>query len=121
MFNWVLNKPPQFSIFCHPSSTYATFLGSCSNFRVRMNLVSLAATSDWASPNHTCCQLHSTMTNNLNRSCYKTLNFFAESRCIYFFSDPPHRVIQDLVNHTFYVAQRYSSGDKTRSLQRGPL
>ena len=45
--------------------------------------------ADGTSPNHRCCQLHNTIKNNLNRLCYKTLNFFAESRYIYFFLDPP--------------------------------
>ena len=40
MFDWVLNTPLQFSIFCHHSSTYATILGSCCNFGVRMHFVS---------------------------------------------------------------------------------
>ena len=40
MFDWVLNTPLLFSIFCHHSSTYATILGSCSNFEVRMHFVS---------------------------------------------------------------------------------
>ena len=110
MFNSILNTPLQFSIICHSSSTYVTFLGSCSNFWVRILWV-IYARSDWISPNHTYCQLHNTTANNLNRLCYITFKFFTEPRFIYFFSDPPHLlkpqrnpcVIQDLVNHTFYV------------------
>ena len=41
MFDWVLNTPPQFGVFCHHSTLYATILGSCSNFGVRMYFVSL--------------------------------------------------------------------------------
>ena len=103
MFNSILNTPLQFSIICHSSSTYATFLGSFSNFGVRILQV-IYARSDWVSPNHICGQLHNTTANNLNRLCYITLNFFTEPRFIYFFSDPPHLlkphrnpcVIQDL-------------------------
>ena len=40
MFDWVLNRPLQFGIFCHHSSLDATFLGSCNNFGVRMYFVS---------------------------------------------------------------------------------
>ena len=32
-------------------------------------------------------QLHNTVTNNLNRLCYKAVSFYAELRSIYFFSD----------------------------------
>ena len=109
MFSWMLNTPLQFSIICHSSSTYATFLGSCSNSGVRILRV-IYARSDWISPNHIYCQLHKTTANNRNRLCYITLNFFTEPRFIYFFSDPHHLlklqrnpcVIQDLEN-PFYV------------------
>ena len=32
-------------------------------------------------------QLHNTVTNNLNRLCYKAVSFYAELRSIYLFSD----------------------------------
>ena len=89
MFNWFLNTPLQFSIFYHPSRTYATFLGSCSNLGYRMYLVSLVSLdgASRASPNHRFCQLNNTLTNNPSRLCYKTLNFIAQLRYIYFMSD----------------------------------
>ena len=52
-------------------------------------LWAIATTSDEACPNRRFFQLHNTITNDLNRLWYKTLNFFAESSYIYFFSDPP--------------------------------
>ena len=50
MFDWVLNTPPQFGVFCHHSSLYATILGSCSNFGVRMYFVSLCYNIWWGMP-----------------------------------------------------------------------
>ena len=48
----------------------------------------IATTSDGTCRNRRFCQLHNTITNDLNRLCHKTPNFFAESRYIYFFLDP---------------------------------
>ena len=50
MFDWVLNTPPQFGVFCHHSTLYATILGSCSNFGVRMYFVSLCYNIWWGMP-----------------------------------------------------------------------
>ena len=54
------------------------------------NLWVIAATADGASPNRRFYQLHNQIADVPNELCYKTINFFDESRFIYFFSDAPH-------------------------------
>ena len=49
----------------------------------------IAARPDGSYSNRRFSQLHNAKINNLNRLSYKTFNFFAESREIYFFSGPP--------------------------------
>ena len=109
MFNWVLNTPLEFSLAIQLMSLFweaAPILGL-------ERIIWIIATSDWVSRNHTCCQLYNTITNILNKLCYKTLNFFSLSRYIYFFSDPTQLLKTarkplcnwDSVDHTFYVAQ----------------
>ena len=110
MFNWFLNAPLQFSIFYHPSRTYATFLGSYGNLGYRMYLLSLVSLdgASRASPNHRFCQLNNTLTNNPSRLCCKTLNFIAVSRYIYFMSDHLHLLKTTRISlyiYTFYAEQ----------------
>ena len=54
----------------------------------RCKLKVIASTSDKASPNQKLYRLHG----DANTLCYKTINFFAPDRYIYFFSDVPHLV-----------------------------
>ena len=44
--------------------------------------------------------------------CFKTLNFFAESRYNYFLSDPPFR-LETLYNSGFVTYTHYKSGPIT--------
>ena len=87
----------------------------------------IAATFDGTFPNHRCCHLHNTITNNLNRLCYENLSLFAESRCIYFFSDSPKTARKPLCNSGFCTSHIFwgtminiSSGNDITPLQWGP-
>ena len=57
------------------------------------NLWVIAATSDGASPNRRFYRMHKSLDNNADGDvCYRTINFYAPQRYIYFFSDAPHLV-----------------------------
>ena len=57
------------------------------------NLWVVAATSDGATPNRRFCRLHKELDGNAGGDvCYRTMNFHAPHRFIYFFSDAPHLV-----------------------------
>lgn len=58
---------------------------------LQCNLCVIAATADGASPNRRFFKLHKLLDpNSVKPVCYRTINLFAPSRFIYFFSDAPH-------------------------------
>ena len=57
------------------------------------NLWVIAATSDGASSNRRFYRMHKSLDKNVDGDvCYRTINFYAPQRYIYFFSDAPHLV-----------------------------
>lgn len=57
------------------------------------NLWVIAATSDGASANRSFYRMHQALDGNADKEvCYRTINFYAPHRFIYFMSDAPHLI-----------------------------
>ncbi|XP_070177740.1 uncharacterized protein [Littorina saxatilis] len=75
---------------------YPLFWQALALLELTCKLKVIASTSDKASPNQRLYQLHG----QAHQVCYKTLNFYAPTRYIYFFSDVPH-LIKTIRNNLF--------------------
>ena len=74
------------------------------------NLWVIAATSDGASPNRSFYRMHKALDGDSGKEvCYRTINFYAPHRFIYFFSDAPH-----LIKTTRNCLSHSGSGSCTR-------
>ena len=74
------------------------------------NLWVIAATSDGASPNRSFYRMHKALDGDSGKEvCYRTINFYAPHRFIYFFSDAPH-----LIKTTRNCLYHSGSGSCTR-------
>lgn len=74
------------------------------------NLWVIAATSDGASPNRSFYCMHKALDGDSGKDvCYRTINFYAPQRFIYFFSDAPH-----LIKTTRNCLYHSGSGSCTR-------
>lgn len=78
------------------------------------NLWVIAATSDGASPNRSFYRMHKALDGDSGKEvCYRTINFYAPHRFIYFFSDAPH-----LIKTTRNCLYHSGSGSCTRYVNR---
>ena len=73
----------------------------------------IAATSDGASPNRSFYRMHKALDGDSGKEvCYRTINFYAPHRFIYFFSDAPH-----LIKTTRNCLYHSGSGSCTRYVE----
>lgn len=79
------------------------------------NLWFMAVTSDGASPNRSFYRMHKALDRDSGKEvCYRTINFYAPHRFIYFFSDTPH-----LIKTTRNCLYHSGSGSCTRYMWDG--